>query len=185
MLTRDELSGIVEVMVVLSEEEIVEISQELAFMRDEKNPELDDLRHLVESALKIHWLESIPPTALCNALTGSKFYIAGPASFGTVPPELSEIMEIIEFEGCRSFDWELVSSNIISAMSKRIARLEAMVEEVAGSALVLEKAEAEYGELFNLYYDYNFWLPDGLVGIGARLEMISSRLKELKERKLK
>ena len=45
MLTLEELSGIVEVMVILSEEEIMEIATELAFMRDEEVPEFDDLSH--------------------------------------------------------------------------------------------------------------------------------------------
>ena len=184
MLTLDELAGIVEVMVVLSEEEIMEIAHELAFIRDETSPELEDLKHLITSALTIHWLESIPKTALCNSLEGSKFYIAGPASFGTVPSGLSESMEIIELDGCRSFDWELVSSRIITNMSNQIERLEAMVEDIATGTLVFEIAEAKYSELFTLYYDYDFWLPDGLFGIGSRLEMISSRLRELKEQAL-
>jgi len=45
----------------------------------------------------------------------------------------------------------------------------------------IEKVETEYSELFNLYYDYDFWLPGGLPGIGGRLEDISQRLKEIKE----
>jgi hypothetical protein len=181
MLTLEELSGIVEVMVVLSEEEIMEIATELAFMRDEEVPELDDLTDLIMSALKTHWLESIPQTALCYSQNGSWFYIAGPASFGTVPPEMSEIMDVFELSGCRSFDWELISSDIIATMSNKVERLKSIVEDVADGAVILEKAEVEYSELLNMYYDYDFWLPDGLLDIGERLETISVRLRELKE----
>jgi len=180
MLTIEELSGIVEVMVVVSEEEIIDIAQELAYLRDDETPDLEDLSQLIASAMKIHWLEPIPSTAVFNSNSpqSSMLYIAGPASFGTVPPELSEIMDTIEFEGCRSFDWDMVTSNIIPDMSCKLDRLEALVEDAAGG---IEKAETEYSELLNLYYDYDFWLPDGLPGIGGRLEDISQRLKEVKE----
>ena len=180
MLTTEELSGIVEVMVVVSEEEIIDIAQELAYLRDDETPDLEDLRQLITSAMKIHWLEPIPSTTVFNSNSpqSSMLYIAGPASFGTVPPELSEIMDTIEFEGCRSFDWDMVTSNIIPDMSRKLDRLEALVEDAASG---IEKAETEYSELFNLYYDYDFWLPGGLPGIGGRLEDISQRLKEIKE----
>ncbi|MBE9483810.1 MAG: hypothetical protein IMY74_03125, partial [Bacteroidetes bacterium] len=114
MLTTEELSGIVEVMVVVSEEEIIDVAQELAYLRDDETPDLEDLMQLITSAMKIHWLEPIPSTAVFNSNSpqSSKLYIAGPASFGTVPPELSEIMDTIEFVGCRSFDWGMVTSNI-------------------------------------------------------------------------
>lgn len=181
MLTLEELAGIVEVMVVASEEELLEIAMELAYMTDDEPPEMDELAELIKSALKIKWLESIPQPALCTEIAGSRFFIAGPASFGTVPPEMSEIMEVIEFEGCRAFDWEIVTSNIIPAVSRKVERLELLVEEVADSMADLEDAEEQYSELFNLYYDYDFWLPDGLPGIGEQLEKISSRLTELKE----
>ncbi len=180
MLTTEELSGIVEVMVVVSEEEIIDIAQELAYLRDDETPDLEDLSQLITLAMKIHWLEPIPSTAVFNSNSpqSSMLYIAGPASFGTVPPELSEIMDTIEFEGCRSFDWDMVTSNIIPDMSRKLDRLEALVEDAASG---IEKAETEYSELFNLYYDYDFWLPGGLPGIGGRLEDISQRLKEIKE----
>ena len=183
MLTTEELSGIVEVMVVVSEEEIIDIAQELAYLRDDETPDLEDLRQLIKSAMKIHWLEPIPPTAVFNSNSpqSSMLYIAGSASFGTVPPELSEIMDTIEFEGCRSFDWGMVTSNIIPDMSHKLDRLEALVEDAASGAVVIEKAETKYSELFNLYYDYDFWLPDGLSGVGGRLEDISQRLKEIKK----
>ena len=181
MLTTEELSGIVEVMVVVSEEEIIDIAQELAYLRDDETPEPEDLRQLITSAMKIHWLEPIPSPAVFDAPQSSKLYISGPASFGTVPPELSEIMDTIEFEGCRSFDWDVVASNIIPDMSRKLDRLEAVVEDAADGVVVIKKAETEYSELFNLYYDYDFWLPDGLPGIGGRLEDTSQRLKEIKE----
>jgi len=180
MLTTEELSGIVEVMVVVSEDEIIDIAQELAYLRDDETPDLEDLSQLITLAMKIHWLEPIPSTAVFNSNSpqSSMLYIAGPASFGTVPPELSEIMDTIEFEGCRSFDWDVVTSNIIPDISRRLDRLEALVEDTADG---IEKVETEYSELFNLYYDYDFWLPGGLPGIGGRLEDISQRLKEIKE----
>jgi hypothetical protein len=180
MLTTEELSGIVEVMVVVSEDEIIDIAQELAYLRDDETPDLEDLSQLITLAMKIHWLESIPSTAVFNSNSpqSSMLYIAGPASFGTVPPELSEIMDTIEFEGCRSFDWDVVTSNIIPDISRRLDRLEALVEDTADG---IEKVETEYSELFNLYYDYDFWLPGGLPGIGGRLEDISQRLKEINE----
>jgi hypothetical protein len=181
MLTTEELSGIVEVLVVVSEEEIIDIAQELAYLRDDETPDLEDLSQLIRSAIKIHWLEPIQSTAVFNSPRSSMLYIAGPASFGTVPPELSEIMDTIEFEGCRSFDWDKVTSNIIPDMSCKLDRLEALVEDAADGTVVIEKAETEYSELFNLYYDYDFWLPGGIPGIGGRLEDISQRLKEIKE----
>ncbi len=181
MLTTEELSGIVEVMVVVSEEEIIDIAQELAYLRDDESPDPEDLMQLITSAMKIHWLEPIPSTAVINSPQSSILYIAGSASFGTVPPELSEIMDTIEFEGCRSFDWDVVTSNIIPDMSRKLDRLEALVKDAADGAVVIEKPETEYSELFNLYYDYDFWLPDGLPGIGLILEDISQRLKEIKE----
>jgi hypothetical protein len=181
MLTIEELSGIVEVMVVVSEEEIIDIAQELAYLRDDETPDLEDLRQLIVSAMKIHWIEPLPSTALFNSPKSSMSYIAGPASFGIVPPELSEIMDRIEFEGCRSFDWDMVTSNIIPDMSHKLDLLEALVEDAADGAVVIGIAETEYSELFNLYYDYDFWLPEGLPGIGGRLEDISQRLKEIKE----
>ena len=180
-ITTEELSGIVEVMVVVSEEEIIDIAQELAYLRDDETPEPEELRQLIKSAMKIHWLEPISSPAVFGTSQSSKLYIAGPASFGTVPPELSEIMDTIEFEGCRSFDWDVVTSNIIPEMSRKLDQLESLVEDAADGAVVIEKAETEYSELFNRYYDYDFWLPDGLPGIGGRLEDVSQRLKEIKE----
>ncbi|MBE0523635.1 MAG: hypothetical protein IBX40_04790 [Methanosarcinales archaeon] len=182
MLTLEELSGIVEVMVVLSEDEIFEIAQELAYMRDEEIPDLDEIRQLIKSALGAHWLESIFSTAVCDAPGGEKHYIAGPASFGNIPPEFSEIMEIFEFDGCRSFDWDMVASDIVETMSRKVSKLESLFEDVEDGYVVIEKAENEYSDLINLYYDYNFWLPDGLPGIGISLENISQRLSEFKEK---
>jgi len=55
MLTTEELSGIVEVMVVVSEDEIIDIAQELAYLRDDETPDLEDLSQLITLAMKIHW----------------------------------------------------------------------------------------------------------------------------------
>jgi hypothetical protein len=181
MITIEELSGIIEVMTVLSEEEILDIAQELAYLRDEEVPELEDLREIIESALNIHWLKSIPRSAIYNCPAGSRFFIAGPASFGTVPPELSEIMGTIGFECCRSFDWEIVASDIRTDLLQKIEHLHERVESAADGTVVLEKAENEYSELFNQYYDSDFWLPDGLPDIGISLKNISLRLREIKE----
>ncbi|MCL7474785.1 MAG: hypothetical protein M8352_01925 [ANME-2 cluster archaeon] len=183
MLCVEELCGIVEVMGVASDGEIIEVVQELAYMRDEDMPVPDDLQDLLKSALRSHWLETIPRTAVCNGPKGELFFIAGPAAFGMVPAELSEIMDIIEFEGCRSIDWEIVASNITSNLSRLVERLEIMVEDAADGAVTLDTAEALYSNLFNMYYDYDFWLPDGLPGIGIALEKVSSRLNTFKEGK--
>lgn len=181
MLCVEELCGIVEVMAVASESEILEVVRELAYMRNEAMPEPDDLQDLITSALRSHWLETVPRTAVCNGPDGELFYIAGPAAFGMVPSELHEIMEIVEFEGCRSIDWEVVASGIMSSMSRQVERLEIMVEDAADGEVSLDTAEILYSELFNRYYDYDFWLPDGLPGIGIALEKISSRLCAIKE----
>ena len=181
MLDVEELCGIVEVMAVASDDEITEVVQELAYMRDEDMPDFDEMQDLITSALKSHWLEAVPQTAVCNGPKGEIFYIAGPAAFGTPPVELSEIMEIVEFEGCRSVDWGIMASKITSNLSRLVERLEIMVEDAADGTVKIVEAEALYSELFNLYYDYDFWLPDGLPDIGASLEMISSRLNVIKE----
>jgi len=68
MLTTEELSGIVEVMVVVSEDEIIDIAQELAYLRDDETPDLEDLSQLITLAMKIHWLEPIPSTAVFSIL---------------------------------------------------------------------------------------------------------------------
>lgn len=182
MLTLEELSGIVEVMVVSTEEEILDIARELAYMRNEEMPEPDEVRQLITSAVRTHWLESISDTAVCGMDRGSNCYIAGPASFGSVPPEFSEIMEIFEFNGCRSFDWDMVTSRIMKKMSRKVSALKSLVEDVEDGNVVIDKAEAKYSDLFNSYYDYHFWLPGGLPRIAANLERISLRLHELKEK---
>jgi hypothetical protein len=183
MFCVEELCGIVEVMGVASDNEIIEVVQELAYMRNEDMSKTDDLQDLFKSALKSHWLETVPQEAVCNGPKGEIFFIAGPAAFGMVPAELSEIMDIMEFEGCRSIDWEIVASRINSNLTKQVERLEIMVEDAADGTVTLETAEAQYSDLFNIYYDYDFWLPDGLPDIGAALEKVSSRLNTIQERK--
>ncbi|MCL7415271.1 MAG: hypothetical protein M8349_04325 [ANME-2 cluster archaeon] len=179
MLCVEELCGIVEVMVVASDDEITEVVRELAYMRDVDMPEPDDLDDLIRLALKSHWLETVPQTAVCNGPKGELFYIAGPAAFGTVPDELSEVMEIIEFEGCRSIDWDKVASKITSGLSRQVEKLEIVVEDAADGTAEFDTAQALYSVLFNLYYDYDFWLPDGLPDIAVALEKVSLRLREL------
>lgn len=181
MLDVEELCGIVEVMGVASDDEITLVVQELAYMRNEDMPKPDDLQDLIKLALKSHWLETVSQTAVCNGPKGEIIYIAGPAAFGMVPAELSEIMDIIEFEGCRSIDWEIVASRITSNLSRQVERLEIIVEDIADGTVKLDTAEAQYSELFNVYYDYDFWLPDGLPELGAVLEKVSLRLNVIKE----
>lgn len=181
MLSMEEMAGIAEVMVVMSEEEIVEIAHELAFIRNEMGPGADDIRRLIHHALKKHWLEVVQHDALCSRIRGSKFYIAGPASFGIVPSEMSEILEIIEFEGGRSFDWDIVACKVSSNLTGEIKHLEELANNAADGLISLAEAEKHYSELLNLFYDYDFWLPAGLPGIGAGLENISMKLSILKE----
>lgn len=191
MITKDELSGIIDALGALSEKEVCSVAQEISFIRKEGlSPDI--VTQMCREALDEHLLELISPVEIRPAAaegtvpdgsTGElTYYIPGPNAFPDVPYELSEAIDILMITK-REVDWEKVSTRFSASLTAQAMQIAEDISSLAGSRLSekeLSGLAGRYSDLLNLYYDYDSWLPGGMGDLEDELQELSRRLEELK-----
>lgn len=191
MITKDELSGIIDVLGALSGEEVCSVAQEISFIRKEDlSPDI--VTQMCREALDEHLLELISPAEIGPAAaeetvpggsTGElTYYIPGPNAFPDVPYELSEAIDILMITK-REVDWEKVSTRFSANLAAQAMQISKDISSLSGSRLSekeLSGLAGRYSDLLNLYYDYDSWLPDGMGDLEDELQELSRKLEELR-----
>ncbi|MDI3539658.1 MAG: hypothetical protein PWR29_234 [Methanolobus sp.] len=190
MITKDELSGIIDALGALSEDEVCAVAQEISFIRKEDFLP-DILTRMCRQALDEHLLELIVSAEIRPAAEGAVsvasnegegYYIPGPNAFPDVPFELSEAIDILMITK-KEVDWEKVSSRFSANLKVEVMELDRAIASLSdrgtdeGDLYFLAE---RYSNLLNLYYDYDSWLPEGISDMENELQDLSRRLEELK-----
>jgi hypothetical protein len=183
MLTKEELSGIVDAMGALTLVEIQSVVKELYFTRKEDYPSDEYVAELCNESTAEHILETISSEEVTDvAQSDDLYYIAGSNAFPDIPFELSEVIDALELSK-REVDFSRVTKHFCMSMKKRVGHLEDKIELLHGmrvDASELSKLEHKYSALLNLYYDFDFWLPDGMSVVDADLQSLSKKLEHLR-----
>ncbi len=196
MIREEELSGIVEVLGAVTVDEMINIVKELAYLRDEQQPEGEDIKVACHDAIKKHYLEEISVKNLkeaedTNTTRSSEdmeaddliYLIAGPLAFPNIPFELTDIIDILGLKK-RELDHDKVFHLFSRNLKARINRLVKSIEEAeeCPSEKDIQHLEQRYSDLINTYYDYSCWLEGDLTDFEPGIEQVSRMLEELKER---
>jgi len=191
MITKDELSGIIDALGALSEEEVCSVAQEISFIRKEDfSPDI--IVQMCREALDEHLLELIGPAEIRPTATekaapdggtgGPACYIPGPNAFPDVPFELSEAIDILMITK-KEVDWEKVSSRFSANLHAKAMQMSEDISSLSGGRpgeKELSCLSERYSNLLNLYYDYDSWLPDGMGDIENELQDLSRKLEDLR-----
>lgn len=182
MITKDELSGIIDVLGAATIEEIRLIVHELAEIRRLEVVDSGDFEQLCESALGEHLIETVSSEEVEGAGSDETYYISGPNAFPDIPHELSEIIDILELSK-HEVDMSKVAKSFSSRLKQRAKRLNDKIDSFSGGSVLdsdLTRLEKRYSDLLNLYFDFDFWLPGGISDIEDKILGVSERLEQLK-----
>lgn len=182
MISAAELTGIVYVLGAVTFEEICAVDQEIAELRGSVYG-TSSMQELCTEAVQDHLLESVAAEDVCGAeADGTTYFIAGPNAFPEIPPELSQIIDILNLS-MRKVDMGIIATKLLQNFRKRIHRLEIKIGSIEGNNEEIQKLESQYSDLFNLYYDYDSWLPGRFEAAAERLMEISKKIEHLKQSK--
>lgn len=184
LISKEELTGIIDALGALREDEICAIAAEISFLRNEDfSSEL--VLQMCEEAVHELLLETVGPTEVKDAVSDvnveGSFYIPGPNAFPDIPFELSEVIDILRLSK-REVDMGGLTQRFTSKLHDMSSKLSKDIEEVSmasRSEAILTLTE-RYSEILNIYYDYDSWLPEGIDGIEEELQEISKRLEHLR-----
>ncbi len=182
MIKKDELAGIIDVLGAATIEDIRLIVQELAEIRRLEEVSPADVEQLCESALGEHLIETVSSEEVEGADSDEIYYIPGPNAFPDIPYELSEIIDILELSK-REVDMSKVAKSFSSRLKQRAKRLNEKIDSFSGESANtadITRLEKRYSDLLNLYYDFDFWLPGGILNIEDKILGVSERLEQLK-----
>jgi hypothetical protein len=183
MLTKEELSGIVDAMGALTLVEIQSVVKELYFSRKEESPSDESVEQLCNESTAEHILETISSEEVTDvAHNDDLYYIAGSNAFPDIPFELSEVIDALELSK-REVDFSRVTTYFCMSMKKRVGHFEEKIDllhDMKVDASELSKLENKYSTLLNLYYDFDFWLPDGMSAVDVDLQSVSKKLEQLR-----
>ncbi|WP_292465479.1 hypothetical protein [Methanolobus sp.] len=187
MITNEELAGIIDALGALREDEICAVAEEISFLRKE-DFSAETITEMCRKAVDEHLLEVISPDEVKCADSdvshpcGNNYYIPGPNAFPDIPFELSEAIDILVMSK-REVDLERVSKSFSANLHEQAMGLsedissfsEGSISEAGFSVLA-----GRYGDILNLYYDYDSWLPGGMDGIEDELQELSRKLEQLR-----
>jgi len=176
MITKAELSGIIDALGAVTPDEIRHIAEELAFMRQEDVPDIKEIKQLCETAAGEHLIETVSSNEVRDAdideadkADDACYYIPGPNAFPQIPSELSEVIDILKLSK-REVDMGRVAK---SFKIDSFAATPPTPDDIA-------KLEKRYRDLLNVYYDYDFWLPGEISHIEDVIFGVSEKLERLK-----
>ncbi|AEH60365.1 conserved hypothetical protein [Methanosalsum zhilinae DSM 4017] len=195
MISEEELCGIIDTLGALKPDEIQKIADEIASVR-EYSGESFDIESMCQIAKDRHLVETIFPFEikdehenLDSSDVPQTYYINGPCSFPVVPPELSEVIDILEIER-REIDMHKISIRYLDELNKKVFFLDKKADSMNNTNYEKKDVidlENEYSELLNMYYDFESWLIEDIENvqevesIETLLMNISTKLESLKE----
>ena len=183
MLTKEELSGIVDAMGALTLAEIQSVVKELYFTKKEDSPSSECIEDACERSVDEHVLEMISSEEVKDAVQSEDmYYIAGPNAFPDIPFELSEVIDALELSK-REVDLSRVSKHFCINMRIKVKDLDEKVDsfnDLKIDASEFSNLEGNYSTLLNLYYDFDFWLPGGMSSVDNDLQLVSKKIEQLR-----
>jgi len=189
MITKAELSGIIDALGAVTPDEIQEIAEELAFMRQEEAPDTKEIKQLCETAAGEHLIETVSSNEVRDAdmdeadkADDACYYIPGPNAFPQIPSELSEVIDILKLSK-REVDMGRVAKSFSARLKRRATSLNNKIDSFAATPPTpddIAKLEKRYRDLLNVYYDYDFWLPGELSHIEDVIFGVSEKLERVK-----
>ncbi|WP_406661011.1 hypothetical protein V7O66_00365 [Methanolobus sp. ZRKC3] len=183
MLTKEELSGIIDALGALTLDEIELVVKELSFTKREEPSSPEYIGELCKESLAEHVLEIVSCEEVVGIEQNENLYcIPGPNAFPDIPFELSEVIDVLELSK-REVDLSSVSKRFCANIKTKAVDLEEKVDSLQGlriSASEFSSLEAQYSKLLNLYYDYDFWLPEGIEVAEDDLQVLSKKLEHLR-----
>ncbi|AGB48843.1 hypothetical protein Metho_0578 [Methanomethylovorans hollandica DSM 15978] len=179
MISAAELTGIIYVLGAITFEEICAVEKEISELRDSDH-DTGSLDELCIKAVKEHLLESVSAEDVSEAGdNGDAYFITGPNSFPEIPPELSQVIDILKLP-VRKVDMDTISIKLLNSFQQKIRRLDIKIEDIEVDRKEIKKLESKYSDLLNLYYDYDSWLPGKFGSVAANLMDISKKIERLK-----
>lgn len=183
MLTKEELSGIVDAMGALTLAEIQSVVKELYFTKKEDSPSFECMEDACEKSVDDHVLEMVSSEEVKDAAQSEDmYYIAGPNAFPDIPFELSEVIDALELSK-REVDLSKVSKHFCINMRRKVKDLDEKVDSFNNliiNASEFSELELRYSTLLNLYYDFDFWLPGGMSSVDNDLQLVSKKIEQLR-----
>lgn len=208
MITKAELSGIVDAMGAATPYEIQEIIGELAYIRHEEITDPSEVKELCRAALKDHLIEAVsskevtlPDTKeaveVASGAAGAGkagvgnevgeadvgcYYIPGPNAFPEILSEMSEVIDILELSR-REVDMSKVAKSFSTRLKRRATSLNNKINSFTTTPSIpddIAKLEKRYSDLINVYYDYDFWLPGEFSNMEDVISTVSEKLERLK-----
>lgn len=179
MISAAELTGIVYVLGAATFEEICAVEKEISDLRGPTH-ETGSLNELCIEAVKEHLLESVSAEDVAGVGTNDNAYlITGPNAFPEIPPELSQVIDILKLP-VRKVDMDTISKKLLKSFQKKVHGLKTKIEAVEVDSEQIKKLESKYSDLLNLYYDYDSWLPGRFETVADNLMEISKKIERLK-----
>lgn len=195
MISKAELSGIVDAMGAGTPNEIQEIVGELAYIRNEDIPDPSEIKELCRTALKDHQIEAVSSNEVTVTDTREAvevgeaedgnvgyYYIPGPNAFPEIPSEMSEVIDILKLSK-REVDMGKVVKSFSARLKRRATSLKNKIDSFTTTPPNqddIAKLEKRYSDLINVYYDYDFWLPGELLNMEDMISTVSEKLELLK-----
>ena len=179
MISAAELTGIVYVLGAATFEEICAVEKEISDLRGPTH-ETGSLNELCTEAVKEHLLESVSAEDVSGVGTNDNaYFITGPNAFPEIPPELSQVIDILKLP-VRKVDMDTISKKLLKSFQKKVHGLKTKIEAVGVDSEEIKKLESKYSDLLNLYYDYDSWLPGRFETVADNLMEISKKIERLK-----
>ncbi len=182
MISRDELAGIIDVMGAATIDEVVSISMELSYMREEDESEEERIKKLCQKAKDQHIIETVSSDEVKDITSNdTEYFIVGPNAFPDYPSELSEIIDILELSE-RELDMDRVARKFARRLKARLTFLKNRINELPDPTPIdwIEELEKKYSDLLNLYYDFDSWLPELFSPMEEEVIDVSKTLDNIK-----
>ena len=187
MISKDEMCGIIETLGALNKKEIEKIVIEIQCIRNENydNTLFEDLLNEIESEKLV---DKISEEYICQihktSLGNSKYYyIISPKAFPQIPPELSEVIDVLELNERKVNKDKIFSIYATTTLNELNTFNQELLNISKNSSYdySIPKLEGKYSELFNNYHDLDFWSDNNRISLLKDIEEklnITSKLLE-------
>ncbi len=179
MISAAELTGITYILGAVTFDEICAVEKEISYLRNSIH-ETSSLKEICIEALKEHLLESVSAEDVSGAgIADNIYFITGPKAFPEIPPELSQVIDILKLS-VRKVNMDTVSMKLLKSFQKKVHGFKTKIESIEVGSKEIKGLETEYSDMLNLYYDYDSWAPGRFETVAYNLMEISKKLEALK-----